>query len=522
MKTKKMCSLFLIVVLCIVVLFTACGGGNSAGTPSDSSVTRTLRVGTTDAVSGFCPWQSATTLGVLLTYEEPLRRMKSGADGLENWLLTDIVEVDPTHYTMTLRDDITFSNGEQMLAEDILYTIKQLQEGSSMSAQMGCFDVGASTVSDDGLTLNLALTEHYSPMMTLFEQLPIVDKSEVENWEMDDPKWWDAPVGSGAYAIKENVAGSHTTFVRRDDYWNKDITLDWDEIVVNAYTDQVAMFIAFENNEIDIVMGVSSDDAQRLVAGEVKDMDTVEYAYTPTNTVTLFCMDPNKKEFQDAKVREAIANVIDRSAVGDTTYGVLWKPADSILSETADYYEATGTYDGGVEYAKECMAESAYPDGFDIKVVAKSADANTWQVIQGNLAEIGIGVEFQTFDLSTCIPIWMSDGGSDILIFDSPSGGPSGDPAEALINLQANGPFPAGKVLDKDYNEHWSASLSSTTEDERAENYAWIQQWCYDNFQTIPIVEPMLCIAWRKNVVSSFDVLYSALKVDFLYARAAE
>jgi peptide/nickel transport system substrate-binding protein len=528
---KKKTVLLSIVMCFVIVMATACGGSGDSGTSgggdggsqdaqSGEGGARTLRVGTTETGGSFNPWVGTATCANYLVFETVEIR---GGDGtLTPWCAESVEWPDPTTLEIKLRDDVYFNDGDQLLGEDVMYTFQQMVSDpmSPMAVHFGVIDYDASTISDDGLTVAFKFKQEYGPFESFIDLPYLVNKSACEDWAPDDERWWDAPVSTGPYSIVENVSGSHVTLKLREDYWNKDNAPDWDEVVINFYSDQTAMFVAFENNEIDLVLDVASNDEKRLEAGDVSDPENTKYEVVSSKAEQLLCMSPNKKEFQDPKVREAVANALDREAIGEAAFGGLYELGDSVIAPETKFHVATGLYEGGIEYAKTCMAESGYPDGFDINVVTLTSDNAMWEVIQSSLAEIGINATVNATDMGTAIPTWMQPDGSDIMTISVAGGNILNEPYADLSSMWKNGPYPSNQILDDDYNAMFERFVYTNDEATRETACAEIQQWLHDNFQVIPLVIPSYTYAYKSNVISSCD-FFSATRANLTFCKAA-
>jgi len=526
MKKVALLALLLTIALLISLIATGCSGKNATTTSDPGTTTstpmpggngadteRVLRVGTAQTGTGFNPSSQTEGIGNLLVWDRLLRRV--GSDTL-NWL-ADCAWVDETTYEVKMHDGIYFNNGNQMTGEDVFYSYQLYASnpGASNAQILSNIDYDKSTVSADKMTVTFKFKNEYGSFEAFIDQIPIMDHTTAD-WTADDARWWDAPVHSGPYDIEENVSGSHTTFVLRDDYWNKDITLDWDKIILNYYQDTTAMFIAFENGEIDVVCDLASDDVGRVMAGSVANAD---YKLIPANAACTICFNPDVEYFSDAKVREAIANAIDQDDFGTIQFGVLYQNVDSVLTETCNFYVSTGTYDKGLNYAKKCMAESAYPNGFTINCVGRTDQSPAWDVIRESLAEIGITVNVECYDPMTAIPMWLQ-GQTDIMLMSVDGGNTPCDPVVSMEQNCDAGQIMPARIMDKEYNEHFKLAAYSNDRKVRAENYAWMQQWLYDNFQVIPVAEQVYAIAWNTDVVGSWDYLSNAIKLDLLFCHA--
>jgi len=526
MKTRTR-SIALLMVLAMVFALAACGSKtDSSTTPTGSGSNnnadepRVLRVGSMSTNSGFNPVGSSMEMvSSLLVYEAVVRRV-SGSE-VEDWCGSYKWD-DATSLTITLRDDVYFSDGEQMLAEDVLYSYQRLA-GNQMTATFSILqnvDWDACKLSDDNLSVTIKLKAESSVFEPYLADFYIVNKSVAENWADDNANWWDKPVASGPYEVVENVAGSHSTYKLREDYWNKNVQVDWDEIIYYTYSDATAMFIAFENNEIDLVLGIASDDLKRIQAGNVNNVDNIVYEQISTNAAWYLTFSPYIEELSDIKVREAIANAIDRDAVGEVAFGGQYTKIDSVLPSNYPYYKKTGTYEKGLEYAKQCMAESKYPNGFKLNVIAGNETTLVWDVIKENLSNIGIDITVDFYDIATMISLTQAEGGTSMGFMTQQGGNYQCSPYVALANSPSTGPAPNSRVMDEEYNKYFQLAVSTTDTTKLAEYYGEMQQILYDEIQWVPIVVDITTFAYHKDVISSCS-FYSTLFADILQCRAA-
>ena len=523
---KKWIALVLAVVMLLAL--AACGSGSDSsgsaasdgGTSSAAAAAedgkKVLRAGSLESGGGFNPvGDNQAMTGNNLVYERLVQRMPDGQ--CEPWLCESYEWTDPTTMVIHMRDDAYFSDGDRVQAEDVNYSFWLNAQGM-MASYYSCIDYDATEISDDGLTLTWHFNQEYGPFESLMDTPQIVNKSAVENLASDEPEWWDQPIGSGPYEVVENIAGSHATYRLRDNYWKEDFEPQWDEIIVNYYSEPTAMFIAFENGELDVVCSVAANDAARLAEGQTQLGDKAAYEFVSTNNVYCLTLSNYREELQDPKVREAIAHAVDVDGLGQVAFGTLYNPADSVITSTTSYYVSTGQYEYDVEYAKQCMAESAYPDGFTLNVVAINApeQISMWEVIQGGLEQLGITMNFQTYDLGTALVEWMKEGATDMMLMSVNGGNPMREPYMCLSMTQEISPFPAGRVLDADYQEHFNNSVYTSDTDQRAEEMAWVQNWLHDNFQALPMVEDLVCYAYNTDTVDHCE-FYTGSTPSFLW-----
>ena len=531
---KKMIGL--LIAISMLLTLAACGGSGTTGTTEDAAANaaqteaqgvetadgkRVLRVGCMEAGGGFCPWgDNQSQIGNYLVYERVAQRMPDGH--LEPWCCESYEWTDDTTLVFRMRDDVYFADGDKMTGEDILYSFQMCASGV-MASEFAALDFGKSFVSDDGMTVTFVFSEPYGPFESSLDVPQIVNKSAAENIASDEPGWWTTPQGSGPYDVVENVSGSHATYRLRENYWKQDFEPQWDEIIVNYYTEPTAMFIAFENGELDLVCSVAANDAARLQSGDTALGEKAAYEFVTDNSVYCLNLNNDRVELQDPKVREAIAHAIDADGLGQVAFGVLYKNADSQLSENTKYHISVGGYEYDVEYAKQCMAESNFPDGFSLDVVAMTGAETTamWEVIQGCLGEIGIQVNFQSFDMGSCLVQWMEPTGNDMFFMNVYGGNSQLEPWKSIGQSKAESPFPASIVRDEEYQKRLHEGTYTSDEAVREENYIWLQNWLHDNFQCIPLVENLVCYAYNTDTVDHCE-FYIASTPSLLWCFAAE
>ncbi len=529
---------YLTLVLALVMLFSlaACGsgttqptsdpssqgssapGGNANGEPAASDGPKVLRVGTTDSGGSFDPWSGTSGPQNYLGFETIV--MRDGAGDYEPWLAQSVEWVDDTILRVVLNPNAKFSNGEQVLGEDVVYTFyKSATAASVMAVHFSVIDFDATTISEDGLTVDFKLKQAYGPLLAYLDIPYVVDKSQCEDWAADDARWWDSPPTSSAYEITENVSGSHTTFTLRENYWNTERMPDWDQIIINYYSDSTAMFVAFESGELDVVLNVAATDVSRLESGATQNASSAAYELLPSRSNYLMCLSDNKTELRDAKVREAIAHVVDGNAVGLVAFGGYYKMADSVICEGIKHYKSTGAYELNVDYAKQCMAESAYPNGFTLDVVSMAADAPIWDVIADCLSKIGISVNVSSYDMATCVGMWMAPEGNDCMLITCAGGNVTGEPYADLSANWQNGMLTAARVMDADYNALFEKFVYNTDEAIREDYCQQVQQWLHDNYECIPLCQPLYCYAYNTDVVESCS-FFSGMRANMLYCKA--
>lgn len=506
-------------LLLVVTLLAGCGsGGGSTPTPAGAPATETpaaetqgaigggtneeggfvrqteegtLTLGTPNATEGFDPASDNNGIGMSLVYET-LFVYNPDTETLEPQLAESYEYLDDTTLQINLRKDATFSNGDPFTAEDVLFSLYRfIDVASNLSTYVDVYDYDNCEIVDDH-TLILKYYEPYGPGVNyLSGQFKMLNKEYVESTDAD--AFWDAPVGTGPYAVVENVSGSHTTYALRDDYWGE--APEAKTITVRNYSESSTMFIDFENGELDLVIEVGTNDVNRLLADEVADCT---YKIQSIRDVYMLCLSEYVEYFQDVRVRQAIAHALNVEEIADVALDSLALEATSVLPEGVAFKIDLDGYEYNPELSKELLAEAGYPDGFELNMVITQDPVSPImaEAIQFYLEQVGIKLNIQAYDFPTAIPMFMA-GETDMCLKNAMGGATLGEPDQILDTLKASSTNAAIRISDPEMDGYLMNGLYTIDEDARRENYENAQKWVYENVTNIPICEAAKCFAYR-------------------------
>jgi peptide/nickel transport system substrate-binding protein len=166
------------------------------------------------------------------------------------------------------------------------------------------------------------------------------------------------------------------------------------------------------------------------------------------------------------------------------------------------YYYSVGQRQQDIEKARELMAEAGYADGFEIRAIINLGSVDLATAVQACLAQIGITMNVESYDLGTQIPMWIA-GETDITVDSGGESNATGDPFASTSFYYEGSTLTAARINDPDFNEYFYEGLYSVDPDVRAEAYQKMQEWNYENCRIIPICESTRCTAWNSAKISS-------------------
>ncbi len=518
-KSRKTLALLLAVVL-VLGLLAGCGGNNAeeetadntaaeadskeeTAKESETSMDHVLRVGTLQAANTFDPLNSELDIAIDLVYDTVLKR-----DPETNEVAPNVASAwnwdDDTTLRLTIRDDITFSNGEKLTPEDVLYSLwRTINVNDQYTSSMSFADINWDESVVDGQ--DVVLKYNKINAVALYDLTrrfaAVMCKSYVES--TDDDAFWDAPVGSGAYTLVENVDGSHSSYVRNEDYW--DILPQAKEITLSYYGEASTMYIDLETGALDIAINLASNDADRLANGETEG---ISYVMVPTYDMIFVSLPEYVEAFDDIRVRQAIAYGLDVPAITKSLYGELAEPATSTLVGALPFHEDLGYYEYNPEKAKELLSEAGYEDGeLSFRLIAPLTATNQKfsEIVQAYMEEIGISLSVEIYEFPVAVPMLMNNECEFAL---SALSGAMADAADVYAQHAQTSTNGTTASNDEELNSLIDQASSTRDETTRQELYSQIQQWDYDNCRWIPICYPTVCIGYS-DAIEELPVYYS-------------
>lgn len=274
----------------------------------DSSEIHVVR----SSVTSFDPWEGYDNFNVYYQlYDQLVSVDENGEiqpDLAESWEVNE----DGTEYTFKLRQDVKFTNGDPMTAEDVAWSINQAIASPNISALTTAWK-SAEVVDDDTVKITLDYGYAYFLNMLSTSAGSICNKKAVEAAGGSFSNGIEG-AGTGAYKIKEFVSGSHLTLEANQDYYKS--PADFETVVMDIIADPSTASIALQSGDVDYNDVINFTDVEGLKATDGIDMIEQD----EMRTVYLMCnlSDQNESSpIADERVREAISYAVNRQDLRD-------------------------------------------------------------------------------------------------------------------------------------------------------------------------------------------------------------
>ena len=374
------------------------------------------------------------------------------------------VSDDGLTYTFTLREGLTWSDGEPLTAEDFVYSWQRAADPAngavysylySVIAGYGTEEGLAVSASEDGLSFTVELAAPCPYMLDLaafpaFYPVPqhCVEAAEGylnEDGSLLDPGAWATEAGfvtSGAYTLESWTHDESMVYVKNPNYWNaQSVTMERLEFMLSA--DDATIYAAYRAGDLDFIDTVPADEMPALLESGDPEF------YVADNLGTYFlCFNVNSPMFegmtdaQAANVRKAISMLIDRTWISETVR-LTEPPANTFVpaamadgnggtfrqnddaytypdAEDVGYMSLTSDVEGAIALLEEAgytfeggVLSAETPLSFEYLVNPGTQHEGVAQLIQEDLAVVGIEMTIRSVEWNV-LPGEMMAGNFDV------------------------------------------------------------------------------------------------------------
>lgn len=318
----------------------------------------------------FQPGSLANTTGTIGLVYEFLYDFDPQTGTMIPWLAESSTWSDPLTYDVTLRQGMTWSDGEPLTAEDVKFTFELAQKYAALWFSPVWNYLRTVTVTDDTHLTFTFEDPLYQEWDNDLINVPIVPKHLWESKTEEEITVGanEKPVGSGAYQYLTN-AEDRNVWVRNENWWG-----------IAVYGKPAPKYIvdirtSSNNIALGMVLKGELDLSNNFLPGvaTLADQGYVEtyYAKAPymlsANTAVLF-LNTTKKPMDDAAFRRALAFAIDVPSIVNTAYANLVKAANptGMLPAFDRFVDQDVVNELGYTYdtakAKELLAAAGYKD----------------------------------------------------------------------------------------------------------------------------------------------------------------
>ena len=445
---------------------------------------------------------------------------------------------DGLTWTFTMRDDVTFSDGEPLTSADVAYTFGRVLDGGPEAASWSSYLKGVESVdTPDDTTVVLTLKEPNAVLPLL--PIPIVPEHVWENVPenevksfANEPSEEDPVVGSGPFRFVEGTAGGSTyRFEANPDYWKGAPHVD--EVVFRVYKSEDPAVQALIKGEVDFVEEISALQVDALQGREgitAHNGDSPGFDEIAFNTGSIDLEtgepigDPNPAVL-DPKFRFALNFAVDREQIIRTAYQGGGQPGATIIPPAyPDFqwvHDDPDAFAFDLDKAGQLLDEAGYTLGSDGKRTLPNGDpigtlrlaaradsgggtsVSVMEFFQEWLAELGIDAEVETYESSKLTSVIL-DGE-----FDTFEWGwyvePDPDSMLSYMTCGQLGSWSDSWYCNEEYDELYDAQHVEMDDAARAEMVKQMQEILYDDAPYLVTAYSSIGEAFRSDRFACFQ-----------------
>ncbi len=467
-------------ILAATLLFVAgcAGGGQGDGAKSGGSITVAAAQGIPQLNPAIRTFAWEEVLFPLL-WNGLSKTDKSGEivpDLAEKWEAT----ADQKTWTFTLRDGVTFSNGEALTAAKVVSSFEYYLDPDTATQEANKISMVSKVEATDDMTVQFTLEEPVATFPAGIVWVKVLDTDSLATIDKE-------PIGTGPYKVSAFTPDDSVTLVRNDSYFGEPGALD--EIVLVTAAESTAAVTGLRSGDIDVLWSVPAGDVAQL---EGESALSIVRPDNPSQWPS-WEMDTTAAPFNDVRARQALAYAIDRETILDAAYNGQGQVSatNNALSENNAWYGGDLTdYSYDLDKAKALFAEAGVNEGDTLIWWGIAGSYPEWntsgEILQASLKEIGINLEIQNNDIGTWVDSFYPAGKSF--------------PGKIVPNFQSTPPEPAYSLnfylpgrcecnwVDDDFLTAFSAALAQPDTDARKAEWAKVQEVINEQ---VPLIIPI-------------------------------
>lgn len=309
-----------------LVMLSACTGtgqSSTGSTPAAGSKTGALltipREDTGTFSRNFNPFSTQSLPMTTQAIYEPMFIYSATNSKVTPWLATKwTVNADSTQVTFTLRDGVKWSDGQPLVAKDVVTTLKLQKE------ILGSFAFVKDVSAVDEHTVQVNFNRSYSPgLYELGAQIIVPDHI----WsKMSDPATStnQEPVGTGPYAIVKQFSAQSFDLGPNPNYWQPE-KLKIAGIRMLAFAGNDGANLALQTGDADWGDQFIPDVENTFVA---KDPGHHKFWFAKTGSMISWQFNTAKAPYDDVSFRKAMSMAIDREQITSIAMNSYTTPAD--------------------------------------------------------------------------------------------------------------------------------------------------------------------------------------------------
>lgn len=295
-----------------------------------------------------------------LTYDTPVYYDYEGKPrpaAAKEWNVVDETTVD-----VTLREGMSWHDGEEVTAEDLKYTWDALQEYPVPYLASDTAPYESSELKGE-YTVRFNLKNPFAGFVNIsLYRVPILPKHVwdgiTEEKGLEHPREWSDPdmTGSGPFKFVTYEPGNRIVFEKNPEHRFAD-SIEFDKLVYNVYGNEASVVGDLVGGDVTFAQDLGPNNWDR--ANGAESVNAIANESLATNGVWVRC---DKEPFNDVVVRRALAHALNREEVLNTVYrGYATKARSPISPRNEVFFNGdVPMYEYDFQRARDLLFETGF------------------------------------------------------------------------------------------------------------------------------------------------------------------
>jgi peptide/nickel transport system substrate-binding protein len=331
-------------------------------------------------------------------------------------------EIEPgIEYVYTLREGLTWSDGEPLTAEDVAWNINTGRDQGWDVMISTVQNIEATVVDERTVQITSSVPDPKLPTMDVYLVPQHVWEPIATDYDAATQYAADDGVGSGPFVMTEFTPGQSVVMAANPNYWGwEGEEPPYDQVIFRLFENPDAMVAALQQGEVDAAHGFPASSWDALEGDENIEVVTGEQGGFDQIAINGGAVEGQPHPaLLDVEVRRAIGHALDRPAIIEDLYFGLASPLETISPSADPKWVPEIPDDDQFDYdparANQILDDAGYldtdgdgvremPDGTNPIVIRHAVNTDgdlagpIGDLMVGWMGEIGIGVELEAYD----------------------------------------------------------------------------------------------------------------------------
>jgi peptide/nickel transport system substrate-binding protein len=403
-----------------------------------------------------------------------------------DWEVSD----DNLTWTFELREGVTWHNGREFVADDVVYSYERIMDTETAAANAFRFESIESVEAPDDQTVVINLSRPTPNLLAnigAFKGMAIIPQEIVEDDTIDT-----LPVGTGPFRFVEQ-SPDEIVLERNEDYWQDGLPL-LDGVRFRPIPDPTVKLTNLQGGDVDWVDNVPPQQLSQL-----EDSDDIELESVSGGDYWYLAMNLDRPPFDDVEVRRAVAFALDREAITEAALFEAATPNQTAIPPDNFFATDHAPFEYDPDQAQQLLDDAGVSDvTMELMVTNEYPETVTAaQVIDDQLGEIGIDVTIRELDFGS----WLDEqaaGNFDAFMLGWLGNIDPDDFYYAQHRTDAN--FNFHGYSNPEVDELLDEARATIDEDERKELYDQAVEIIVDEVSYLYLYNPDVINAWVPRV----------------------